>query len=279
MISRRVREAGPYATGIILTTVAMALAACGPQPNGLGGTSTSSGQPGSASPRTPPPGAAFGTTPLSDSAGPAGIPGPPATALQAHRYVALGDSYTIGTSVRSGDRWPDQLVRQADGRLQLVANLGVNGYTSGDVVDLELPQLDGLAPEFVSLLIGVNDVVQGVSEARYRANVTLILERLLVRLPADRVVVIATPDYTVTPQGAAFGDPGQQSAGIRRNNEILRELAMARGIAFVDIYDISLRAAVDGALVASDGLHPSRTQYALWVDRIGPVVRGLLAQP
>ena len=87
---------------------------------------------------------------------------------------------------------------------------------------------------------------------------------------------MATPDYTVTPQGAAFGDPTRQRAGIVRNNEHPARARRGRGIAFVDIFDISSRAAVDRTLVARDGLHPSGIQYGLWVDRIEPVVRGLL---
>lgn len=194
------------------------------------------------------------------------------------RYVALGDSYTIGTGTRAAaERWPDQLVaRLAAGGLELVANVGVNGFTSRDVIDVELPKLAPLRPDFVTLLVGVNDVVQGVPEERYTQNVELLLDELLAFLAANRIVVVATPDYTVTPQGAAYGDPTLQAAAIRRNNQILRELAAARGIAFVDIHDLSLLAAADESLVAGDGLHPSGAQYALWVDRIAPVVEALL---
>ncbi len=203
------------------------------------------------------------------------------------RFVALGDSYTIGTATRgAAERWPDRLVAAlrasaaSAGRaapLELVANLAVNGYTSADVIRDELPALDGLRPEFLSLLIGVNDIVQGVQPERYRGNVSALLDDLLARAGADRIVTVATPDYTVTPQGASYGDPDTQAAGIRRSNDILRELAGARAIAFVDIHDLSLRAATDRSLVAGDGLHPSGAQYALWVERIAPVVAGLLS--
>jgi acyl-CoA thioesterase-1 len=197
------------------------------------------------------------------------------------RYVALGDSYTIGTATRRpGERWPDQLVARLNGDgpvLELVANLGVNGFTSRDVMDSEIPRLAGLRPEFVSLLVGVNDVVQGVPEATYSGNVERILDQLLAGLAANRIVTVATPDYTVTPQGASYGDPSVQAAGIRRDNEILRRLSTDRGIAFIDIHDLSLRAAADRSLVADDGLHPSGAQYALWVDRLAPVVIALLA--
>ncbi len=199
----------------------------------------------------------------------------------AERYVALGDSYTIGTSVDPGERFPDQLiVALAKNRpnLELVANLGVNGYTSADLIRTELPALDELAPTLVTLLIGVNDVVQLVPIERYEANVVSFLDSLLARLPADRIVTVAIPDYTVTPAGADYGDPGAQSASIQASNAIMARLAGERGIAFVDIFDISREASTDRSLVANDGLHPSGAQYARWVERLVPVVTDLLGQ-
>ena len=192
------------------------------------------------------------------------------------RYVALGDSYTIGTSVDEAERWPNQLAARI-GELDLVANLAVNGFTSGDLVDRELPALDGHAPEFVSVLIGVNDVVQRVPDATYAANAAVILDRLLQLVPADRVLCAATPDYTRTPRGADYGEPERQSDGIVRVNAILREACEQRGITFVaGTFDVSLQVSDDPALVASDGLHPSGEQYRRWAEVLEPVVRGIL---
>lgn len=192
------------------------------------------------------------------------------------RYVALGDSYTIGTSVSEAERWPNQLVARVPG-LELVANPAVNGYTSADLIDRELPLLADLRPELVTVLIGVNDVVQGVPEAAYRANVEVILDRILELLPADRVVCVATPDYTRTPRGADYGEPERQRAGILRANAVLREECGERGMPFVsEVFEISGRVRDDPALVAGDGLHPSGQQYRLWVDAVEPVVRAVL---
>ena len=136
------------------------------------------------------------------------------------RYVALGDSYTIGTSVPEAERWPNQLVGRLSGApLELVANLGVNGYTSDDLIKRELPALAGYKPDFVTVLIGVNDVVRRVPREKYGANVDLILDRLLAQLPANRILVVSTPDYTLTPAGADYGNPEQQSAAIADFNE------------------------------------------------------------
>jgi lysophospholipase L1-like esterase len=196
------------------------------------------------------------------------------------RYVALGDSYTIGTATRSpAERWPDQLVARlgsAPPALELVANLGVNGFTSRDVIEVELPELPALEPGFVTVLVGVNDVVQDVPEAAYRENVSVILGALLRRVAPGRILVVTTPDYTVTPRGGDYGDPAQQAAEIRRFNATTSELASGRGISVVDIHDISLEVAAERSLVADDGLHPSGAQYSRWVDRIAPVVAELI---
>ena len=153
------------------------------------------------------------------------------------RYVALGDSYTIGTSVSERDRWPNQLVARLrpDIELDLVANLGINGYTSVDLIDDELPQLVRLLPGFVTLLIGVNDVVQRVPEHVYSANVADILDTLIAAVGSDRVVVVSAPDYTLTPQGGAFGDPDQQPHEIARFNEVMaRTVQRLAAIRFVE---------------------------------------------
>lgn len=205
----------------------------------------------------------------------------PSVASSALRFVALGDSYTVGTGVTEAERWPNQLVAALQGPggappLNLVANLGVNGWTSRNVYERQVPRLATLEPGFVSLLVGVNDVVQGVPPADFERTAAAILDAVLARLPANRIVVVATPDYTVTPAGADYGDPDRARAGIVENNRRLRGLAEARGIAFVDIFGISSEAAGNPALVAGDGLHPSGAQYARWVERIAPVVEDLL---
>jgi lysophospholipase L1-like esterase len=195
------------------------------------------------------------------------------------RYVALGDSYTIGSSVATSDRWPNRLVAALgpiEPTLQLVANLGVNGYTSADLIRDELPRLERLRPEFATVLIGVNDVVRRVPPETYAANVERILDELLARLPASRIVTVATPDYTVTPAGADYGDPRQQHDAIVGANATMARLASDRAITWADTFDLSLRAAGDRALVARDGLHPSGAQYASWVARIAPVVEALI---
>lgn len=197
------------------------------------------------------------------------------------RYVALGDSYTIGTSVRPAERWPEQLTAalgSEEPTLHLAANLGVNGATSADLIRDQLPAFETLGAEVASVLIGVNDVVRRVTPERYEAHVATILDRMLARLVPGRILTVSIPDYTVTPAGADYGDTRQQHDGIVAANATMARLAADRGIAHVDIFDLSLRAADDRSLVAGDGLHGSGVQYGLWVERILPVVASLIGR-
>jgi acyl-CoA thioesterase-1 len=196
------------------------------------------------------------------------------------RYVALGDSYTIGISVTEAERWPNQLVAAlatTPRPLELVANVAVNGFTSGNVIDVELPVLERLRPGFLSLLVGVNDVIQGVPPDRYRLNVERMVDTFVRTVGAAQVLCVTTPDYTVTPAGAGYGDPARMGAGIRGLNAILAEVAQSRGVGLADVYDLSLLAAEVPGLVARDGLHPNGAQYGLWVERMLPVVAANLA--
>ena len=103
-----------------------------------------------------------------------------------------------------------------------------------------------------------------------------IFDVLLAAVPTDRLVAVSIPDYTVTPAGADYGDPAQKRTAIIAANGVMAELCGERGVALVDIFDLSSRAAVERELIANDGLHPSGRQYGLWVDRIAPVAARLL---
>jgi lysophospholipase L1-like esterase len=197
------------------------------------------------------------------------------------RYVALGDSYTLGVSVSPSERWPEQLVQRLAegdaGLLDLVHNLAVERHTSADLVREQLPRLNEVHAEFVSLLVGAEDIVQDVPENAFAENVAAILDELRGRLAANRLLTVAIPDFTVGPGAAELGDPARNSAAIARANEIVGEAAAARGVAFVaEPFAISREAVEDRALIAPDGLHPSGAQYARWADAIAPVVERLL---
>jgi lysophospholipase L1-like esterase len=204
------------------------------------------------------------------------------------RYVALGDTFTNGDGLpRQADRWPTQLVRalRPEIPLDLVDNLAGQSHGTFDVIDEQLPVLEELAPDLVTLQVGVNDIViaGGLSEEEYRQNLVTILDGrdgpasqaragILDLVDARHVVLVTSPDYTLLPGQRFGGDPQKVDAF----NAILQDVATARGIAVVDISPIADLMARDRTLVTDDGRHPSAKQYAGWVELIAPVVHSLL---
>lgn len=188
------------------------------------------------------------------------------------RYLPLGDSYTIGQSVAAADRWPNQLVQRLDGKgfkLDIIANPSVTGYTTQDLIDRELPLMPRLRPDFVTVLIGVNDYVQGYPASVFERNLSLILDTLQ-KPPTKppRILLVTIPDFGKTPTGAQFGPPASSAAGIKAFNAIITQQAAARQLAVADIFPVSQKVVGDSSLVAADGLHPSGKQYAGWTDVI-----------
>lgn len=195
------------------------------------------------------------------------------------RYMALGDSYTIGEGIASSQAFPNQLVEKLKlqgYRIELIANPSRTGFTTSDLIERELPLFEGEKPDFGTLLIGVNDWVQGVEEEEFRVNLKKILDRLVAVLPPNRLIVVTIPDFSATPQGLRYGSGRDISVGISSFNEIVREESLKKNISVVDIFPISKHAKEDASLIASDGLHPSGKAYGQWVELMLPVAEGLI---
>jgi lysophospholipase L1-like esterase len=196
------------------------------------------------------------------------------------RYVAIGDSYSIGEGASPNESWPAVLTRHLNGQglhIDLVANLSRTGWTTRDAIDLELPLFLTSEPNFATLLIGVNDWVQGVDETTFRKNFVFLLDQMLSVLPdKKRLLVVTIPDFGVTPTGPRYARGRDISKGIGRFNEILTEEAKKRSLTIVDVFPLSREMGKDKSLVASDGLHPSAKEYAEWEEIIFPAALELL---
>jgi lysophospholipase L1-like esterase len=194
-------------------------------------------------------------------------------------YLALGDSYTIGEAVTAQQRWPVVLVQRLRRAGVLIDDPGiiaVTGWTTNELAQ----GIDAtpLAPSYdlVSLQIGVNNQYRGRPAGEYRNQFASLLERAVALAGgrAARVVVVSIPDWSVTHFAHEQGlDRAQIARELDVYNAIARDETARAGAHFVDITAISRRYPV---LVASDGLHPSAAQYALWVDAILPVARAAL---
>jgi acyl-CoA thioesterase-1 len=187
-------------------------------------------------------------------------------------YLPLGDSYTIGQSVSESDRWPNQLIARlaTDGkRLNIVANPSVTGYTTQNLIDKELPLVPKLKPDFVTILIGVNDYVQGVDASTFAQHLDYIISTVQKQLPKPgNIVLVTIPDYGKTPTGAQYGSPQESEKGIAAFNAIITAAGAKYNLPVADIFAVSQKVAADPSLIADDGLHPSGKEYTAWTNII-----------
>lgn len=191
----------------------------------------------------------------------------------APRYLALGDSYTIGESVSERERFPVQLVEQLRARGVSIADATIiarTGWTTDELwnaLDLREPQGNY---ELVTLLIGVNNQYRGRSAEAYRSEFVKLLQRAIAYADNDalRVIVVSIPDWGVTPFGRDRKNVGRE---IDAFNHVNRAESLRLGAHYVDITPSSREALHDAALIANDGLHPSGKMYTRWVELILPI--------
>ena len=185
------------------------------------------------------------------------------------RFLALGDSFTIGTGTTPDRSFPAALARiwTERGRAVVLSNPAVNGYTTDDLIQEELPRVASFRPTLVSVLIGANDIVQGSSDDRYRRQVTSIHQRIGADAPDAHVIALPQPDWSLSPAGSGFGDLAAIARKIERFNEIAREEAERARAVWIDLFPL-MREQGRKKMFASDGLHPSAEAYAEWAREV-----------
>lgn len=200
--------------------------------------------------------------------------------MPAFRFLALGDSYTIGESVSEKMRWPNQLAEllKSEGIEAEVTIIARTGWT----VDELWEGIQARPPEgtydLVTLLIGVNDQYRGYPVAGYREKFRFMLGKAVDYAGGDstKVIVLSIPDWGFTPFAAAKGDTEPVSQQIDQFNAINLEETKNVGGHYVDVTIISRMALDDFELIAGDRLHPSGKMYAMWAEKVLPVALDVL---
>ncbi len=189
-------------------------------------------------------------------------------------YMPLGDSYTIGEGLPESGRFPNQLVvmaKKAGKTVKLGPNPSKTGWTTQDLIDNELPLFVKEKPQISTLLIGVNDWVQGVSATDFRRNFKFIItEMISVLKDKNRLIVVTIPDFSATPSGAQYGRGRDISKGIAEFNQIIEEESKKAGLVVVDIYWSTQEMKQHPEFISEDGLHPSAKEYEVWANLILP---------
>ncbi|MGH8051069.1 MAG: SGNH/GDSL hydrolase family protein [Arenimonas sp.] len=194
------------------------------------------------------------------------------------KYLALGDSYTIGEALPVEDSWPMQWAHALRANGLAMNDPGIiakTGWTTDELSEAldeaESSNTITLPYDFVSLSIGVNNQYRGRSTDNYREEFSALLKRAISYAgnKTSHVFVLSIPDWGITEFGQKSGrDVAQIARELDIYNQINREVSKQAGVHWVDISTITREAGADTKLYAEDGLHPSRALYALWVKEL-----------
>jgi lysophospholipase L1-like esterase len=184
------------------------------------------------------------------------------------KFLALGDSYTIGESVAEDQRWPVQLVRELNAKgknFSAPKIIATTGWRTDDLKNAIVRDNPSKDYDLVSLLIGVNNQYQGKSVESYAPEFEELLNMAIELAGGDKtkVFVVSIPDYGYTP----FGKEKQEkiTKELDEYNRVNKEITLKKGVKYFNITDVSRKGFEDLALVANDGLHPSGKMYTEWV--------------
>ncbi len=171
-------------------------------------------------------------------------------------YVALGDSAAQGIGADAPDRGYVSLLaeklRAATGRPVRVLNLSRSGARIDDLIGSQLPRLQGLHPDLVTVAIGGNDVraYDAITFARRVDNLTTAL-------PAGTVIA----DVPYFMHGHWESDAIQAATVVRRSAE-------QRGLTVVGLHAALQRQGWSAMLTqtAADWFHPNDRGYRVWAQ-------------
>ena len=206
-------------------------------------------------------------------------------AADSSRFLALGDSYTIGEGVAADQRWPIQLaalLHAQEVALDTPQIIARTGWTTDELVAaMDSASFD---PPYalVTLLIGVNNQYRGRDLENYRSEFQRLLQRAI-ELAGKRpqcVIVISIPDWGVTHFGRASGrDATQIAHEIDAYNAANAQIATMLQVRYVDVTAISRAGGDHADMLTADGLHPSAAMYRRWTEQVLPQARAALSSP
>ena len=197
--------------------------------------------------------------------------------------LALGDSYTIGQSVPDTDRYPVQtasILKTKGVFFNLPEIIAITGWTTANLLNkLSTSPPVRQSYDIVTLLIGVNNQFQGLSQDVYHTEFTLLINKAILYAGnrKNHVIVLSIPDWGVTPF-AISGHYDQQliARQIDSFNVINHDVSVQAGVNYINITGDSRMAANDLSLIANEGLHFSGKEYHIWAMKLEAIIRAVL---
>lgn len=194
-----------------------------------------------------------------------------------HKFLALGDSYTIGEGVDQEVSWPFQLrraLKQKKVELAPPVVLARTGWTTEEL-ESAIEEADLQGPfDLVTLMVGVNDQYRGYEVERFEIGFQRLLHQAcgFSSRGAAGVLVLSIPDWGVTPF-AMDRDLHKIAHEIDTFNRSAARRCESQQVTWVDVTSCSRAVGSQPHMLVADQLHPSRHQYEEWVEILWPIAR------
>ncbi len=205
-------------------------------------------------------------------------------------WLALGDSYTIGTDVPIIESYPYQAaqrLRKAGLSVCAPEMMARAGWTTDELAGGISAARFLHSYDIVSLLIGVNNEYRGRSAGEYEGEFEQLLEKAIhfAGEQPGHVFVLSIPDWSVTP----FAQAGLPDAKGRDQSAVSREIDAFNAVNlkisgklkanYIDITPHTRSTGADPGSLASDLLHPSGKEYSFWAQRLAEEIRHSMDSP
>lgn len=179
------------------------------------------------------------------------------------RYVALGDSLTQGVGANNyQNTYPYQIAQKLASQRQVeLVNLARPGDTSNELLNNQLPQVQALQPNIVTILIGINDLHNLQTTAAFENNLSKIITNL--KTTGARIYLLSLP-YLGSGKIVYFPYNLILDWRTKQFNQIISKIANDNNVSYIDLYKLPKSA----QFYSADEFHPADWGYLEWSKAI-----------
>ncbi|MBE5870340.1 MAG: hypothetical protein E7294_03645 [Lachnospiraceae bacterium] len=168
--------------------------------------------------------------------------------------VQKADIIFVGDSITARAEWQEYYPDQ------VVLNRGIDSDVTEGVYN-RLDTIIDKAPDELYLMIGINDIRQGIDKAITLQFYAQILDRLQKELPDCTIYV-----QSILPVNSSTGIDNKDVEAL---NASIHSLANERSLTYIDVYSRLIDADHDlPADYSVDGVHMTGAGYQIWLDTL-----------
>lgn len=171
----------------------------------------------------------------------------------------------LGNSITDGGNWFELL---GDPRIK---NRGISADVTRGVLN-RLNEVTESKPSKIFLLIGINDIAKGASQANILQNIKTILLEVHAKSPETQVYLQSI--LPVNPHFNKYPKHVNKSAEVLQLNKKIADLCNQSRAIYLDLYSHFVNS--EGLLIeeyTNDGLHLSGKGYLVWADILRPYIK------